>query len=211
MKKWFRSLDDLRIIRYNAKRDLVYDLSEQVINPIIRELASKGADRIQIDEPAATTHPLEMDIFVDGFNLAVKNVNTVVTLHVCYSDYSTLTPYLLEMKTSHLALEFANRDSWKLGVRDEDRPGYKYLRELFIEYGYKGEIGLGVIDVHTDRIESPELIRDRILYATNFTDPEKIIVNPDCGLRTRRREIAFKKLENMVKGVELAEKALKLI
>ncbi len=211
VEKWFKTLDDMKIIRFNAKRDLVYDLAEKVINPILKELASNGAERIQIDEPAATTHPSEMGVFVDGFNLAVDGVDATVTVHICYSDYSILTPYILEMKTKHFALEFANRDSWKLGTSDKDRPGYSYLRELYIEYGYDGEIGLGVIDVHTDAIESPELIRDRILYAAKFVDPEKIVVNPDCGLRTRRREIAFKKLENMVKGVELAEKELGLL
>ena len=47
----------------------------------------------------------------------------------------------------------------------------------------------GVIDIHTDFVEPPELVRDRILYAVEtFGGPERIQVTPDCGLRTRSWE-----------------------
>ncbi|MEM2923287.1 MAG: hypothetical protein QW560_02585, partial [Candidatus Nitrosocaldus sp.] len=82
----------------------------------------------------------------------------------------------------------------------------KVLKE-FKEYGYSKEIGLGVVDVHVDDVESPELIRDRIVYAANILGAENIYVNPDCGLRTRSRSIAVEKLRVMVKGTELARKA----
>ena len=82
--------------------------------------------------------------------------------------------------------------------------------KLFEEYGFRGDYGLGVIDVHTDFIESPELVRDRILHAAKIIgNPSRIYVNPDCGLRTRAWEVSFQKLKNMVLGAELARKALK--
>jgi len=69
-----------------------------------------------------------------------------------------------------------------------------------------------VVDVHVDRVESPQLIRDRVLYAVDVVgDPSLIHVNPDCGLRTRSREIAFLKLSNLVKGVLLAKTELGLL
>ena len=78
-----------------------------------------------------------------------------------------------------------------------------------IEDGFEGEVGIGVSDVHVNEIESPELIRDRILYAAKaLGDPTKIYVNPDCGLRTRTREVSFDKIRSMVKGAELARKAV---
>ena len=59
-----------------------------------------------------------------------------------------------------------------------------------------------------NEIESPELIRDRILYSAKaLGDPTKIYVNPDCGLRTRTREVSFDKIKSIVKGAELARKA----
>ena len=66
----------------------------------------------------------------------------------------------------------------------------------------KREVGLGVIDVHTDEIETPEVISQRIKAAAKIIEPEKIYVNPECGLRTRSWRVAFAKLSNMVKAVE---------
>ena len=194
---------------YEAKRQFTLDIARNVINPILKELSSLNIFRIQIDEPAATTHPNEMDIVVEAFNEAVKGVDTDVSVHICYSDYKILLPYMNDFKTVQFTLEFANRDSWELGVENENRVGYGFLRDLE-EYGYKGELGLGVIDVHTDRVESPELVRDRVLYALKYIEPSKLYVNPDCGLRTRTRDIAYIKLRNMVKGVDLVRKELGL-
>jgi 5-methyltetrahydropteroyltriglutamate--homocysteine methyltransferase len=68
-----------------------------------------------------------------------------------------------------------------------------------------------VLDIHSDFIESPELVRDRVLYAVQvFDDPSRIHVMPDCGLRTRSWEVAYHKLRNMTAGVALAREALRL-
>jgi 5-methyltetrahydropteroyltriglutamate--homocysteine methyltransferase len=53
------------------------------------------------------------------------------------------------------------------------------------------------------------LIRDRILYAVEvFCDPNRIHVTPDCGLRTRSWDVAYRKLQNMVEGAQAAKKSL---
>jgi 5-methyltetrahydropteroyltriglutamate--homocysteine methyltransferase len=66
-----------------------------------------------------------------------------------------------------------------------------------------------VLDIHTDFVEPPELVRDRILYAVDvFGDPARIHVCPDCGLRTRSWDVAYEKLCSMVEGARLAEGAL---
>ena len=81
----------------------------------------------------------------------------------------------------------------------------------FRDLPYQPALGLGVLDIHTDFIESPELVRDRVLYAVNvFGDPSRIHVTPDCGLRTRSWEVAFQKLRSMTAGVQLARKELGL-
>jgi 5-methyltetrahydropteroyltriglutamate--homocysteine methyltransferase len=68
-----------------------------------------------------------------------------------------------------------------------------------------------VLDIHTDFIEPPELVRDRIMYAVEvFADPNRIHVTPDCGLRTRSWDVAYRKLQNMVEGTHLAKRALGL-
>ena len=64
------------------------------------------------------------------------------------------------------------------------------------------------MDIHTEFIEPPELVRDRILYAVDvFGDPSRIHVTPDCGLRTRSWDVAYDKLVNMVEGTGAGEEA----
>ncbi len=185
-----------------AKRDLVLDIAEKVIRPNLRALQDAGAEVIQFDEPAATTHPEEVEAFVEGFNAATEGIRAKLSVHICYSDYRPLYPHVLEMKRCRrFDWEFANRDN-KAG------DGYAPL-ELFREYDDGREVGLGVVDVHVSQLEPPELIRDRILRAAEILGgPDRIYVNPDCGLRTRTWRVAFEKLENMVQGATLARNAV---
>ena len=210
-KKLRESIKELKRRKFEAKREFIFDLIKEVIRPEIRRLIDSGAKWIQIDEPAATTNPTheEMMLFVEAFNETVRGFNCKFSLHNCYSDYETLAKYACELKNcSQISLEFANRDSRRLGVKDEARIGYKDLR-LFEEHGFEGDYGLGVIDVHTNFIEPPELVRDRILYAVKvIKDPSRIYVSTDCGLRTRTWDVSFKKLKNQVLGAQLAREAL---
>lgn len=196
---------------YKSKEDLIIALAKKVLRPLIKDLVKLGAKIVQIDEPAGTSHPSEMDIFRESINESVKGVNAKIIVHACFSgnDYKVLAPQMSEIKAQQYTLEFANRDTWDLGTSDEARKGFHVLK-LFKEYGYKGEIGIGVTDVHIDDIESPQLVRDRILYASKaLGDPTKIYVNPDCGLRTRERSVAFKKIKSLVQGAELARQKLR--
>ncbi len=104
-------------------------------------------------------------------------------------------------KCSQFLWEFANRDN-------DRREGYRAL-ELFPEYDDRREVGLGVVDVHRNHLETPELVRDRILHAVSvLEDPTRVYVNPDCGLRTRTLEVAYRKLQNMVAGTKMARAQL---
>ncbi|MBI4173248.1 MAG: hypothetical protein HY519_00850 [Candidatus Aenigmarchaeota archaeon] len=181
-----------------AKRELALDLARDIIRPNIKSLVEAGCSFIQIDEPAAATHPDDVPLIVESFNESVKGIGCRFSVHICFSDYQRMFPHIMEMKKCGMfTWEFANRD-------DNNRAGYKIL-ELFREHNYPGQIGLGVFNVHNDEIEQPELIRDRILFAAKtLGDPAKVYVNPDCGLRTRTWEVAFAKLQNMVAGAALA-------
>jgi 5-methyltetrahydropteroyltriglutamate--homocysteine methyltransferase len=196
--------------RYEARREFVEDVAERAIRPNVVGLVEAGAEWIQIDEPAATTKPAEVPLVVLGFNVALRDVGAEKrSMHICFSDYSALWPHVLELEDClELQLEFANRDSRELGTKDEDRPGYADTLALFAEQGYPG-VGLGVLDIHSDFVEPAELVRDRILYAVEVLGgPERIQVNPDCGLRTRSWDVVYEKLTNMVEGARLAEDVL---
>ncbi|HLF07389.1 MAG TPA: hypothetical protein VI893_09520 [Thermoplasmata archaeon] len=203
-----RGQGSLRSSSLAAKRDFILDLAKDAVLPTIKSLEKLGADFIQIDEPAAATRPEEVGLFVEGINAAVEGVDAKVSVHICFSEYRSLFPTLLEMKhVSQFTWEFANRDDDKLGVKRDARPGYEALH-LFSEYGDKREIGLGVTNVHVDRKESAELVRDRVLYAAELLGPERIYVNPDCGLRTRTWDVAFEKMRVCAEGAALARKGL---
>ena len=189
---------DFRKLKFEAKRDFVLDVAKQIIQPNLKALVDAGAEWIQVDEPALTTKPDEVPFFVDAYNECTAGISSKLSVHICFSDYRLLYPHILDLNNcSQLALEFANRD-------DEKRSAYDQLK-LLNEFSDNREVGLGVADVHVDKIESPELIKDRIEYASKILrDPARIYVNPDCGLRTRSWDVAYAKLTNIVRGAELA-------
>ena len=213
---------DMQKIYFSARKEFMLDLIKNVLRKDVEILVKQGAKRIDIDEPAITTKPnkMEMALFARAINELTEGFTDITFgLHNCYSDYSLLAKYLPKLRDiKQVTLEFANHDSADLGVNPASRPGYADLSVLNAS-GYKGSYGLGVVHVHDyvghtgngavmngkDIIESPELVRDRILYAADVVgDPYKISVNPDCGLRTRSWEVIYSKLKAMSEGAALA-------
>jgi 5-methyltetrahydropteroyltriglutamate--homocysteine methyltransferase len=197
--------------RKAARRDFVLEVARNLIRPNLEALIKLGARWIQVDEPGASTEADELDLFVDSFNASVEGLNAMFSTHLCFSDYNLFFPAIERMEhCQQYAVGFANYDSRELGTSDDARPGYQVIKK-FRDLPYKPALGLGVLDIHSDFIESPELVRDRVLYAVKvFGDPKRIHVTPDCGLRTRSWKVAYEKLRNMTAGVELAREALRL-
>jgi 5-methyltetrahydropteroyltriglutamate--homocysteine methyltransferase len=190
-----------------GREEAIMDFATRVLNPVVCALENSGAKFIQIDEPAAATDEGESGLFVHALNASFKGISEEVgrAVHLCYSDYSKLFPDLAECKANSYLIEFTNHSSPdKFRERDVDQNTFRAL-SLFKEHRMKAKIGIGVVDIHSDAIESPEKIRDEIMVASKILgDPSLVEVNPDCGLRTRKPEIAYAKLQNMVKGAELA-------
>jgi 5-methyltetrahydropteroyltriglutamate--homocysteine methyltransferase len=184
--------------RRRAQREFVVEIARQAIRPTLAALIEHGCRVIQIDEPAAGTHPDEADLVAEGFNAATEGLDATFSMHICFSDYRSLFPALLEAKRcDQWAWEFANRDT-------EERDGYEILK-MFAEYGDTREIGLGVVDVHRSEVETPEKVADRIRRAAKILgDPARIWVNPDCGLRTRTLDVSWQKLRSVVEGARIA-------
>ena len=197
--------------RRDGRRRFVLDVARNLIRPNVDELIGLGARWIQIDEPGGSTEPDELGLFVESFNESVDGLDAVFSTHLCFSDYDLFFPALEGMSgCRQFCVGFANYDGRDLGVSDDARPGYQVIRK-FRDLPYRPALGLGVIDIHTDFVEPPELVRDRVLYAAElFGDPTRIHVTPDCGLRTRSWEVAYRKLRNMVEGTQLAKSALGL-
>jgi len=197
--------------RKAARREFVLEVARNLIRPNLEALITLGARWIQVDEPGASTETDELDLFVDSFNASVEGLNAIFSTHLCFSDYNLFFPAIERMEhCQQYAVGFANYDSRELGTSDEARPGYQVIKK-FRDLPYKPALGLGVLDIHSDFIESPELVRDRVLYAVKvFGDPNRIHVTPDCGLRTRSWKVAYEKLRNMTAGVRMAREQLGL-
>jgi 5-methyltetrahydropteroyltriglutamate--homocysteine methyltransferase len=192
-----------------ARREFALDIARNLIRPNLQALIDLGARWIQIDEPGASTEADELEIFVESFNVSVEGLDCFFSTHLCFSDYDLFFPAIEAMSgCRQYCVGFANYDTRELGTSDAARPGYTVIKR-FRDLPHRPILGLGVLDIHTDFIESPELVRDRILHAVDvFGDPRRIHVCPDCGLRTRSWEVAYEKLCNMVEGTRLAEDAL---
>ncbi len=205
------SVAERKAQRKEARRAFTIDLAKNLIRPNLAALLGAGGEWIQIDEPAGSTDPEELDLFAESFNASVEGLEGFFSTHLCFSDYNLFFPAIEAMtECRQFAVGFANYDTRELGRTEDERPGYVIIKK-FRDLPYQPALGLGVLDIHTDFIESPELVRDRILFAADvFGDPERIHVTPDCGLRTRSWDVAYAKLRNMVEGVALAKKDLGL-
>ena len=70
---------------------------------------------------------------------------------------------------------------------------------------------LGVLDLSTEQVETPELVADRIKRALPYVEPQRLIVAPDCGLKYLPRDVAFGKLKAMVDGARLVRAQLERV
>jgi 5-methyltetrahydropteroyltriglutamate--homocysteine methyltransferase len=192
-----------------ARREFALDIARNLIRPNLQALIELGAEWIQIDEPGASTEADELELFAESFNVSVEGLDCTFSTHLCFSDYDLFFPAIEAMtECRQYCVGFANYDSRELGTKAEERPGYEVISK-FRDLPYEPALGLGVLDIHTDFVESPELVRDRILYAVDvFGNPARIHVCPDCGLRTRSWDVAYEKLVSLVEGTRLAEEAL---
>jgi len=200
-----------KALRKGGRRQLIVDVARNMIRPNLEALIGLGARWIQLDEPGGSTEPDELDLFTESFNESVLDLDAVFSTHLCFSDYRLFFPGIEAMTAcKQFAVGFANYDSRDLGVSADARPGYEVIG-AFRDLSYRPSLGLGVLDIHTDFVEPPELVRDRILYAVEvFGDPGRIQVTPDCGLRTRSWDVAYRKLVNMAEGTRMAKKELGL-
>jgi 5-methyltetrahydropteroyltriglutamate--homocysteine methyltransferase len=188
---------------YAKSADLVRALA-QVLNAEAQALAEAGADLLQIDEPFLAGYPEDVGVAVEAINVVTRGVDVTWGLHVCYGNryarpsweghYDFLFPAVLDAKVDQLILEFG-------------RKGYEDL-PVIQRLGWDRALGLGVVDVKSERIESAELIATRIRKALDTFPAEKLIINPDCGLRHLPADVARAKLAAMVEGTIAVRRTL---
>jgi len=178
---------------YKSKEDAIYALAE-VMNKELKGLVRAGANYIQLDEPAIPTHEGELEIAKNAVEIVTKGVNAYIGVHICYGDYGRIFPDILDFNIDQIDFEFANR-------------GFEDLK-ILKEYDFDKDLGFGCIDVHTRRVESKDEVVKSIKMALEIVEPDRLYVDPDCGLKLLPRDIAFEKLKIMVEAAKEVEKEI---
>ncbi len=168
---------------YPSREDLALAFAK-VIHQEARDLEAAGARVIQIDEPALSARTDELDLVVKSLGAVTRGLRAQTITHTCYGNYDSVFPYFNKLPVDQIDLEMSNS-----GLDLLDR---------FRRDPLKKEIAFGVIDVHNHVVETEELVRERIERALEFFAPDKLYIDPDCGLKTRTVEEAREKLRVMV-------------
>jgi 5-methyltetrahydropteroyltriglutamate--homocysteine methyltransferase len=186
---------------YPSDRALALAYAEAV-NDELRDLKSAGADVVQIDEPYLQARPEPArEYALEAIDRALEGIDGETVLHTCFGyahivhDRPSGYPFLRELNdcvATHISLEAAqpNLDA-------------EVLRELPDKV-----IILGVLDLGSDEVETPDAVAARIRRALEVVPPERLVVAPDCGMKYLSRELAFRKLEGMVAGARLVREEL---
>jgi len=182
---------------YGAPDKLGMAYAEAVRGEIL-DLFEAGADVVQVDEPYMQARPeAARDYGLDALRHATDGLPGTAAVHICFgyaaiihdrpSGYSFL-PELVATECDQVSIETA-QSGLDLDVLDE-LPGKTII--------------LGVLDLSTDDVETPQTVADRIRRAFPHGGPDRLIAAPDCGMKYLSREAAYGKLEALVEGARLA-------
>ena len=181
-----------------------------LLNEEARGLAADGVDVIQFDEPAFNVY---MDAAaawgIDALHRAIDGVSCVSAVHICYGygipaniewkatlggewrQYEQFFPALAKSRIDQVSLECIN----------------SHVPMSVLELLHGKDVLLGVIDVATDRIETPQDVAAVITKAAEYVPAQKIIACTNCGMAPMRREIAAMKLDALARGAALARQS----
>jgi len=181
---------------YKSDEAMALDYAAAV-NEEVKDLFAAGADVVQIDEPWMQQHPERAREYgLKALDRALDGVAGTIAVHLCFGyaavvhDKPTGYSFLSELEGSRakqISIEAA-------------QPGLdlKVLEKLPSKI-----IILGVIDLSDMNVETPETVAARIRGALPYVGAERIVIAPDCGMNYLPREVAFGKMQAMVRGADI--------
>ncbi|HLM35142.1 MAG TPA: cobalamin-independent methionine synthase II family protein [Gaiellaceae bacterium] len=187
-------------------------VADALLPPVRDELVrvvDGGCRIVTVDEPSMSCYAWREDVdrLVDLFNRTVEPVvgRAYVGTHLCFGNfkaravaprrYAPMFPAFLRLTVDELHLEMASREFAELEVIGAIAEAGK-------------DVGVGVIDVKSSYVESPEDVEERIRRCLALVPPERLSVSPDCGLSQTARWAATRKLANMVEGARRVRASL---
>lgn len=185
-------------------RDCAFQIALAIRDEVL-DLEANGIEIIQIDEAALREKlPIRkndwyseyLEWAIAAFRLVHSSVKpeTQIHTHMCYSEFPDIIKYIDDMDADVITFEAARSDL--------------SIIEVLNECGFRTEVGPGVYDIHSPRIPSVSEIRGVLFKMLEKIPKEKLWVNPDCGLKTRRNEEIVPSLENLVTAAKDVRKIL---
>ncbi len=178
-----------------------------LLNEEARALEKDGVDVIQFDEPAFNVYmDAVKDWGIDALHRAIEGLSCKTAVHICYGygikenidwkgtlgsewrQYEAIFPALAQSRIGQVSIEAKNS---------------RVPMDLIALLEGK-DVLVGVIDVASDKVETPEEVAATIEQATKFVPAESIQPCTNCGMAPMRWEIAFAKLQALGAGAKLA-------
>ena len=164
----------------------------------VADLEKAGIGIIQIDEAAFREgSPIRKSRQTDYYKWAVDcfritssaaSDDTQIHTHMCYSEFNGIMDQIIAMDADVITIECSRSQM--------------VLLDAFAKNSYPYEIGPGVYDIHSARIPSVNEIINLMHKAETMIPRERLWVNPDCGLKTRRWPETIASLKNMVEAAK---------
>ena len=190
-----------------------YAITEALV-PIVRAeleaLVAAGCTEITVDEPSMSCYAYKEDTkcFVDIFNRTVAPVvgKCRLSTHLCFGNYkghavgprqyAPMFPDFLDFDVDEIHLEMASREFSEIA--------------LIKEVAKVKDVAVGIVDVKSYYIETPDDIARRVRLCLEYAPAERLSFAPDCGLSQTARWASKLKLKNMVEGVKVVREELGL-
>ena len=172
-------------------------LTMEIAAVLAKQVATIDAPVIQLDEANLPGNPEDAIWAHAPLNRVLDSIEGEKGLHLCFGNYGgqsiqqgtwqSLLSFLNNLHVDHIILEFARR-------------GYDELK-LFKELRSDIGVGIGVIDIKDNGIESADIIAKRIEYAVHVLGPDRVKwVHPDCGFWMLSRSVSDHKMAALVEG-----------
>jgi 5-methyltetrahydropteroyltriglutamate--homocysteine methyltransferase len=186
---------------YASEAELALDYAAAV-NAEIKDLFAAGADIVQVDEPYLQARPAKAREYgLQALNRALEGVTGTTAVHLCFG-YAAI---IHERPSGYSFLgELAGSPVKQISIETAQSS-----LDCSVLENLRGKtIILGVLDLSTKDIETPETVAGRIRRALPHVAPENVVVAPDCGLKYLPRDVAAGKLRAMVAGARLMRREL---
>ena len=179
-------------------KECAYQIALAIRDEVL-DLEKNGIKIIQIDEAALREKlPLrKADWYSEYLDWAIKTfrlthsgtkAETQIHTHMCYSEFTDIIKAIDDMDADVITFEASRSDL--------------LLLDSLKENNFKTEVGPGVYDIHSPRVPSVDEILTVLNKMAEKINPEKLWVNPDCGLKTRGVVETKASLINMVKAAK---------